>query len=383
MSRYEQLVPVIFGAGSIAELGGEIKKLGKTKALLVYDGGVKAAGIGVKAEASLKSEGIDYVVFDKITSDPPTETIDEGAAFGRENGIDVVVAVGGGSSLDAGKAIALFQTAELPSAQHIVLPPKFMQNETATILVPTTSGTGSEATIMSVLSDVSRNLKSAIFTNSTLAIVDPELTLTVPPAVTAYTGLDALSHAVEAETSKNWNPRSEACALWAIEKIVKWLPVAYKDGFDIEARTNLAAASNLAGIAFTDTNVHFGHCIADGLSLVFHTPHGYNCALATPEVLKISARYVPDKVRLIGEALGIEYDDTDGPAEYGGKAAERIYALMREVGVVSLSASGKTLDETLEAVGPAFASGMKYDAPFEATEDMTRDIYTNIYNNYA
>ncbi|MDR2609976.1 MAG: iron-containing alcohol dehydrogenase [Clostridiales Family XIII bacterium] len=383
MSRYEQLVPVIFGAGSLSELGGEIKKLGKTKALLVYDGGVKAAGIGVKAEASLKAEGIEYVVFDKITSDPPTETIDEGAVFGRENGIDVVVAVGGGSSLDAGKAIALFQTAELPSAQHIVLPPKFMRNETPTILVPTTAGTGSEATIMTVLSDVSRNLKSAIFTNSTLAIVDPELTLTVPPAVTAYTGLDALSHAVEAETSKNWNPRSEACALWAIEKIATWLPVAYKDGANIEARTNLAAASNLAGIAFTDTNVHYGHCIADGLSLVFHTPHGYNCALATPEVLKISAQYVPDKVKLIGEALGIVYEDTDGASEYGEKAAGKIYALMHEVGIVSLSASGKTLDETLEAVGPAFASGMKFDAPFEATEEMTRDVYTNIYNNYV
>jgi alcohol dehydrogenase class IV len=236
---------------------------------------------------------------------------------------------------------------------------------------------------MSVLSDVNRNLKSAIFTNSTLAIVDPELTLTVPAAVTAYTGLDALSHAVEAMTSKNWNPRSEACALWAIEKIAKALPVAYKDGSNIGARTDLAAASNLAGIAFTDTNVHFGHCIADGLSLVFHTPHGYNCALATPEVLKISAQYVPDKVRLIGEALGIEYGEADGAAEYGEKAAERIYALMREVGIVSLSASGKTLEETLEAVGPAFASGMKYDAPFEATEQMTIDIYTNIFNNYV
>ncbi|MDR2487596.1 MAG: iron-containing alcohol dehydrogenase [Clostridiales Family XIII bacterium] len=382
VSRYEQLVPVIFGSGAIGTLSEEIAKLGKKKALLVYDGGVKAAGIGEKAEASLKAAGMDYVVFDKITSDPPTDTIDEGALFGRAQGIDIVVGVGGGSCLDAAKAIAVFQTAELPSAQHIVLPPKFMASEIPVILVPTTAGTGSEATVMSVLTDPSRNLKSAIFTRSTLAIVDPDLTLTVPPSVTAYTGLDALSHAIESVTSKNWNPRSEAVGLWAIEKIGKYLKAAYLDGGNLEAREMLAAASNLAGIAFTDTNVHYGHCIADGLSLVFHTPHGYNCALATPEVLKISARYVPDKVRLIGEALGIVFDAGDGAEEYGEKTAERIYALMHEVELVSLSASGKTLEETLAAVEPAFASGMKYDAPFEATREMTVDIYTKIYNNY-
>jgi 1,3-propanediol dehydrogenase len=382
ISRYEQLVPVIFGSGAINSLSEEITKLGKKKALLVYDGGVKAAGIGEKAEASLRAAGTEYVIFDKITSDPPTDIIDEGAVFGRENNIDVVVGVGGGSTLDAAKAIAIFQTAELPSARHIVLPPKFMASDIPIILVPTTSGTGSEATVMSVLTDVERNLKSAIFTRSALAIVDPDLTLTVPPAITAYTGLDALSHAVEAITSKNWNPRSEAVALWAIQKIEKYLPLACNDGSNREAREMLSAASNLAGIAFNDTNVHFGHCIADGLSLVFHTPHGYNCALATPEVLKLSARYVPDRVKLIGEALGITFDAADGSEQYGDRTAARIYELMREVGIVSLEASGKTLDQTLAAVTPAFASGMKYDAPFDVTEEMTREVYIRIYNNY-
>jgi 1,3-propanediol dehydrogenase len=382
MSRYEQLVPVIFGTGTINQLGEEVAKLGAKKALLVYDGGVKAAGIGVRAEESLKSAGVDYVIYDKITSDPPTDIIDEGATFGRQNGIDIVIGVGGGSSLDASKAIGIFQTAELPSAQHIVLPPKFMESKTPIILVPTTSGTGSEVTQMSVLSDVSRNIKSAIFTRSTLAIVDPELTLTVPAAVTAYTGLDALSHAIEAVTSKNSNPRSEACALYAISKISKNLATAYKDGSNIEARSNLAAASNLAGIAFADTDVHYGHCIADGLSLVFHTPHGYNCALATPEVLKISAKYVPDKVRLIGEAFGLTFADGISAEALGDETAAAIYELMHSVEIVSLEASGKSLDETLQAVGPAFASGMKYSAPFEATEEMTENVYRGIFANY-
>jgi 1,3-propanediol dehydrogenase len=382
MSRYEQLVPVIFGSGVINQLGDEVKKLGAKKVLLVYDGGVKAAGIGAKVEEILKEADLDYVIFDKITSDPPAETIDEGAYFGRENGIDVVVGVGGGSSLDASKAIAIFQTVEPPAADHLTLPPPWIFSEIPIILVPTTSGTGSEATQMSVLSDVKNNIKSAIFTRSTLAIVDPELTLTVPPAVTAYTGLDALSHSIEAVTSKNHNPRSEACALWAIKKIKDFLPIAYRDGSNLEAREALAAASNLSGIAFTDTDVHYGHCIADGLSLVFHTPHGYNCALATPEVLKISVEYVPDKVKLIGEALGLTFAEDASPTEIGDKTAEAIYALMHEVEIVSLEASGKTLDQTLEAVGPAFASGMKYSAPFEATEDMTVNVYKGIYNNY-
>jgi 1,3-propanediol dehydrogenase len=383
VTKYEQLVPVLFGAGAIGRLGEEVKKLGAKKALFVYDGGVKAAGINEKAEASLKSADVEYVIFDKIVSDPPTEIIDEGAWFGRENKIDVVIGVGGGSSLDAAKAIAVFQTTEPPSAQHIVLPPKTILSEIPVVLVPTTSGTGSEATQMCVLSDVKRNIKSAIFTRSTLAIVDPELTLTVPPHVTAYTGLDALSHAVEAVTAKNRNPRSEALALEAIRKIGKYLPAAYRNGGDLDARTELCAASNLAGIAFADTDVHYGHCIADGLSLVFHTPHGYNCALATPEVLKLSAQASPDKVRSIGEALGVVFADDVSPEAIGEKTASAIYDLMAEVEIKSLRASGKTKEETMRAVQPAFESGMKYNAPFEVTEEMTKRVYENIYDNYV
>jgi alcohol dehydrogenase class IV len=382
ISRYEQLVPIIFGAGAVYELGGELKKLGVTKALLVYDGGVKAAGIGAKVEKHLDDEGIKYVVFDKITSDPPCSEIDEGALFGRAEKVDCVVGIGGGSSLDASKSIAIFQTEELPSASHIVLPPKTLEMKIPNVLIPTTAGTGSEVTKMSILSDTERNLKSAIFTRATLGIVDPELTLTVPPAVTAYTALDAMSHAIEAVTALQWNPRSEAVALWAIEKIATYLPIAYKDGSNIEAREALSVAADLAGIAFNDTDAHFGHCIADGLSLVFHTPHGYNCALATPETIKLSAKAVPEKVKLIGKALGVDFADEASSEEIGQAVADAVYNLMREVEIKSFEANGWTLDQIMECVGPAYASGMKYNAPHEVTEEITRQVYIDIYNNY-
>jgi alcohol dehydrogenase class IV len=170
--------------------------------------------------------------------------------------------------------------------------------------------------------------------------------------------------------------------LYAIQKIARALPIAYANGNDMEARTEMCAAANLAGIAFSDTDVHFGHCVADGLSLVFHTPHGYNCALATPEVLKASAEALPDKVRLIGEALNVSFTGRESDAEIGEKTAEAVRELMRKVGIVSLKASGKTKDETLKGVPIALAGPPKTNAPFEVTEELAAGIFAGVYDNY-
>jgi alcohol dehydrogenase class IV len=276
--QYNQLVPVIFGAGAISQLGEQVKALGCKKVMCVYDGGVKAAGIGSKAESSLKAAGVDFVVFDKISADPPSAIIDEASALARAEKVDGLVGVGGGSSMDSSKAIALMTDRPGSIRDYLQGPPLSLKSSLPIVLVPTTSGTGSECTQVCVITHEEQNAKLAVFVRSSLAIVDPELVKTLPPSGTASTGLDAFAHAAESVTCKNWNPRSELLALTAIAKIKKYLPVACKDGSDMEARTEMCLASNWAGIAFADTDVHVGHCVADSFSVGFHTPHGLNCA---------------------------------------------------------------------------------------------------------
>jgi alcohol dehydrogenase class IV len=176
VSRYEQQVPVIFGVGALNELSAAIKEYSAQKALLVCDAGVKAAGIAARVEAQMKDAGVDYAVFDKVLADAPVEVVDEGAYFGREQKIDIVIGVGGGSSMDTAKAIAIFRHFDPPSANCLVGEPRTYLPDIPVILVPTSAGTGSEATRMLVLSDAAANTKKAIFTRCSLAIVDPELT---------------------------------------------------------------------------------------------------------------------------------------------------------------------------------------------------------------
>ena len=219
--EYDQLTPVVFGAGAIDSLGERVKAYGCKKVLCVYDGGVKAAKISERAEASLKAAGVDFVSFDKISADPATTLVDEAGALARKEQVDGVIGVGGGSSMDAAKGAALLMSHDSPIAQYLTLPPTMLKSSVPIFLVPTTAGTGSEVTQVAVLSDNERDLKLAVFVRSTLAIVDPELTLTVPAHVTATTGMDAFTHASEAITAKKWDPRSELLACAAIEKITK------------------------------------------------------------------------------------------------------------------------------------------------------------------
>ncbi|MBR5489772.1 MAG: iron-containing alcohol dehydrogenase, partial [Oscillospiraceae bacterium] len=305
MYKYDQLVPVFFGDGAIDLLGEKVKELGCKKVICVYDSGVKAAGIAPRAEASLKAAGVDYVVFDRIEADPNDGIVDECGLMALEAGVDGFVAVGGGSSMDCAKAAALLMDHPAPIRQYFTAPPSFIECCVPVIHVPTTAGTGSEVTQVAVITDSRDHSKPSIFMNSALAIVDPSLTLTVPPHVTANTGLDAFTHAAESITAKGRNPRSELLAKAAIEKIAKYLPIAYDDGSNIEARTQLCLAANWAGIAFQDTDCHLGHDMADGISATFHTPHGYNCIMVNAEIMNKCSEYIPEKVQVIGEALGL------------------------------------------------------------------------------
>ena len=381
--RYQQAVPVIFGPGAIRDLGKEVQAMGCRKALCVYDGGVKAAHIGEKAEESLRQAGMDYVVFDKITADPSSDLVDEGAALARAEGVDCVIGVGGGSSMDAAKAIALMIQNQPPVTQYLTLPPTCLSTGVPIILIPTTAGTGSEVTAVCVISNLATNEKLGLFLKGQVtAILDPELTLTVPPAVTANTGLDAFCHAVESITARNRNPRSEVLALDAIRRIVRSLPKACRDGSDLEARTELALASNFAGIAFADADNHFGHSLADALSATFHTPHGLNCAWGDPELILLIAPAVPEKIRLIGEAMGLTFTGGETPAQLGAEVAQAVRALMRTCGIKSPREMGFTREQVVSGAPLAFESGLRFNCPVDITPEMAQAAMEGIYDHY-
>jgi alcohol dehydrogenase class IV len=382
--NFEQLVPLLFGAGAIGRLGEKLRDFGCKKVICVYDAGVKAAGIGVKAEASLKAAGVEYAVFDGVTSDPPAKMIDACADVARAERVDGVVGVGGGSSLDTAKAVAVLLEYPSPVAQYLLpqSPPRMFHIKTPLVLIPTTAGTGSEMTQISVISDTDRNLKQAIFVRSSLALVDPELTLSVPPKVTAYTGLDALSHAIESATCKMRNPHSEACSLAAISLIAKNIFTAYEDGSDLAARTNLSLAANLAGIAFSNADNHIGHMLADALSLAFHTPHGVNCALATPVTFSFMSTILPDKIRSICKAMGFPAADAASDAEMGESAAESMRAILRKLGIASLKEMGIDRRAVLDTADLVVNGVLAYNCPVAVDHATAERLLALLYDRY-
>lgn len=382
--QYNQLVPVLFGNGAINQLGEKVKELGCKKVICVYDGGVKAAGIAPKAEQSLKDAGVDYVVYDKITADPTDVLVNECGKLAIDEKVDGFVAIGGGSSMDCAKAASLLLNHPAPIEQYFTAPPSFYECCVPVIHIPTTAGTGSEVTQVAVITKSEDHSKPSVFMHSSMAIVDPELTLTVPPSVTANTGLDAFTHAAEAITAKGRNPRSELLAVAAIQKIAKYLPVAVKDGSNLEARYELCLAANWAGIAFADTDCHLGHNLADGISVTFHTPHGLNCVLVNPELMKLCAAAVADKVQVVGEALGVEFTGSESNEEIGEKTAAAVRALMKTCGIKGPKELGMDRAQFADCCKMAMEIdlGLRLNCPVDVDIDIVRGIYEKVYDNY-
>jgi alcohol dehydrogenase class IV len=383
VSTYSQLCPVLFGPGAVGQLGDKIKGLGGTKVLCLYDNGVRQSGISDKIVRLITDAGISVVAFGGVLPDAPAEMINEVGLLAQQEKVDIVVGVGGGSTLDTAKAAAVLVQNPLPVSRYYVSRGAQFVSTTPLILIPTTSGTGSECTIMSVVHDKETQMKDSVLRAANLAIVDPELTLTVPKAITAMTGFDALSHAVEALTTNCGNPKSDILALSAITLVAENLEKACRDGSDLEARTNLSLASNLAGIAFNDAFLHFGHAAAHEFGVIFHMPHGVACALTIPEVIRFSSDAAPAKTIKIAKALGLELKNDVTGHEAGELAAQKVRQMMRALEIKSLKAQGISRED---AVG--CAEGAIRKNPFVScalkpvTPAVMAELLGLIYDNY-
>ncbi|MFU2210823.1 iron-containing alcohol dehydrogenase [Solidesulfovibrio sp. C21] len=267
---------IILGTGTIARLGDEVRRLGGTSVCIITDPGVAASGIVERVEGLLDAAGLSHVRFDKVEADPRYEIVEDALAVARGAKADVIIGIGGGSSLDMAKITAVMATNEGPVGKYFgtdLIPAPGLK----TILIPTTAGTGSEVTPIVILSDHHEKLKKGIvspYIFPAVALLDAELTIGLPPKVTAATGMDALIHALEAYTSINATPMTDLLAKEAIHLIYNNIRSAYAKGDNLPARENMLRGAMLAGMAFANAGVTAVHAFAYPIGAEFHIPHG-------------------------------------------------------------------------------------------------------------
>jgi alcohol dehydrogenase class IV len=354
---------VLFGEHAADQVGEKTKALGCSKVLVVYDKGVKDAGIAGPVIENLEKAGLKVVHYGSVLADPPDIMVNECGEIARKEKVDGIVGVGGGSTLDTAKAVNVMLGNPGPIQNYYFRPgePGHKPGKTL-VLVPTTAGTASEITSVAVITNTATNTKGGVkgaATVASIAIVDPLLTLGLPPAITAATGMDTFAHALEAYTSANRNIMSDVLAEKSIGLVARYLPRVVRNGSDLEARTNMCFACLIAGMAFSDAAPHFGHAFGHTLGSTHHVPHGTGCAIAQPGVIEIVAEAMPEKVRRIGELMGLEVRDSLSPSGLGTVVSDGIIAFNREVGLPTL----KQLN-IKESDLPSLAEGMMRDVCF-------------------
>jgi alcohol dehydrogenase len=337
---------LLVGPGASARLGQAVAGFGHGRILIVTDGVIAKLGLLKGLTDALDAGGTSYVVFDKITPDAPIPLIEEGIAFYREHACDAIVAFGGGSSMDASKAIAVSISNPGKTLRALAGYFKGRNNPVPIYAVPTTAGTGSEVTVAAVISDPERHSKLVIVDTRIvpkMAALDPTLMTGLPPHITAATGIDALTHAVESFLGHWSTPQTDNMGLSAVGLIFENLRTAYNDGDNLQAREKMALASTYAGIAFTRANVGYVHAIAHQFGGKYHTPHGLANAIMLPHVLKFSAPAVTGRLAQLAvrAKLGGEDEDDDTLAQ---KFLDGVDQLNRDLAIPTYLAALKEAD---------------------------------------
>jgi alcohol dehydrogenase class IV len=341
---------LMVGPGSSARLGEAIAGMGHRKILVVTDAIISKLGLLRPLTDALAAGGAEFVVFDQITPDAPIPLIEAGIEFFKRHDCDAIVAFGGGSSMDAAKVIAVAVHNPKP-LRELAGYFKGRHSPVTIYAVPTTAGTGSEVTVAAVISDPDTHKKLVIMDLRVvprMAALDPELMTGLPPHITAATGIDALTHAVEAYIGRWATDYTDGMALSAVGLIFDNLRTAYHDGKNLVAREKMALASTYAGLAFTRANVGYVHAIAHQFGGLYHTPHGLANAIMLPHVLDYSAPAITERLATLAvrARLGREGEDSDVLAQ---KFLTGVRQLNADLGIPT------TLDALREADIPALA----------------------------
>jgi alcohol dehydrogenase len=376
------LIPeVIFGIGTLAEVGGAVRRVGGRRPMLVSDPGVLAAGWVERAMPHLSDVRVEWSLWHGLTPNP--KDVEVQAAFERylETECDALLAIGGGSCIDAAKAVAI-----LSGNGGSILDYEGIDRATAPIppmvMVPTTGGTGSDVSQFCVVTDTARRLKVTIGGRALvpeISITDPELLTTMSSELTAHTGLDALSHAVESCVSEACDFLSKGHAVAAIRGIVEHLPVAAQDPLDMTAREGMARASLQAGLAFTNALLGATHAIAHQIGGALDLPHGLLNAILMPHVMRFNAETHPERYVDVARAMGVATDGLD-PRTAAERAVELVEELSRSLeipaGLHDIGVDPAEFDRFAHyALGDAYIA----TNPRPVTEDDVRRICVAAY----
>ncbi len=405
-----EATPVKFGPGAVADAGWELKRLGVTRALLVTDATLAALGVPERVQRSIEAEGIEVVVYDRARVEPTIDSLQDAADFALEHEVDGFVSVGGGSSIDTAKVANLITTHPAPVMDYVnapvgkgAKPPSPLKPHLA---IPTTSGSGSEATTVAVLDLPELKVKSGIshrYLRATQAIVDPELTRTLPPEVTSSCGLDVVCHAAESYLSKPYdsrpapegpddrppyqgsNPVADVWSAKALEFGGRYLRRAVADPDDLEARGYMMLSATMAGVGFGSAGVHIPHACAYPIAGLKHVydppgygsdhpfvPHGHSVIVTAPAAFRFTYEAMPERHHHVAELL------TGEPQSGPDALPDALAALMRNV---SAPAGIRELGYGEDDVDAIVAGAVKQQrlltiAPREPDEDDLRQIVT-------
>lgn len=300
---------IVFGPGGLSQVGAEAKRLGNKVLVVVGRSAMRKSGALDRLTRLLKENNLEYIIYENIPSDPTVETVDTGASLARKGSCNLVIALGGGSVLDTGKAISAMVTNEgsVSDYQETEGKGKKFQHKTLPfIAIPTTSGTGSEATKNAVITNTKLGLKKSIrdpWLIPEVALVDPELTFSLSPRITAICGGDALTQCIESYLGKKSQEITDALALYAIGLIGKSLVKAVKDGKNLEARKNMAMAALLSGLCLSNSGLGAAHALSHPLGVYYKIPHGLSCAVLLPYVMEYNLPVVTKKLAKIAQSL--------------------------------------------------------------------------------
>lgn len=331
------LIPeIIFGVGSLAEVGDAVRRAGGTRALVVSDPGVMAAGWVDRAVPYLEAAAVEYQIWSDITPNPKDREVEGGFQRYLESGCNVMVAIGGGTCIDAAKAIAVLSgngggILDYEGIDAVMRPIPPM------VMVPSTGGSGADVSQFCVITDTVRRLKCTIAGRALvpdISVTDPTLLTTMPPELSAHTALDALSHGIEAYVSKAANFLSDVHALAAIRGILDHLLATMDDPTDLRAREGIARSSVQAGLAFTNALLGATHAISHQIGGSLDLPHGLLNAILLPHVMRFNAATHPERFVGVASALGVESSSLH-PKEAAEAAIEIVQALSEKVGIPS------------------------------------------------
>lgn len=369
----------VFGENALESSEEVIKGFGK-KAFIVTGKIVTKMGTVKILTDFLENWGIDFQIFNDITGEPTDKMIEAGVEAFKQSGCDFLIAIGGGSPLDSAKAIAVMSVLEGGIADYLGV--EIKGEFPPMVLIPTTAGTGSEATKFTIITDTKKGIKMLLKGDDLLpdlAVIDSVFTMTAPASITAATGMDALTHAVESYTSRKGNTLTDTYALSAIKRIFKYLPVVYKDGSDKKAREEMSIAAYEAGVCINNASVTLVHGMSRPIGALFHVPHGISNAMLITECLTFAADGCYDKFAAIAKAIGIAGDDWED-IEAGNAFLLELRKLCKHCEIPTLSEYGVNKEEFDEVVDKMAGDAMASGSPSNTIKEINAKDLLEIYH---